>query len=60
LSEEAIFVYKCDNAYCKEAEFAIRYDDPEIGIDWQLPVDKVITSEKDKAANRLEDIPDER
>ncbi|MBE6452189.1 MAG: dTDP-4-dehydrorhamnose 3,5-epimerase [Alphaproteobacteria bacterium] len=60
LSEEAIFAYKCDNAYCKEAEFAIRYDDPEIGIDWQLPVDKVITSEKDKAANRLEDIPDER
>lgn len=60
LSEEAIFAYKCDNAYCKEAEFGIRYDDPEIGIDWKVPADKVITSEKDRLANRLEDIPDER
>ena len=60
LSEEAIFAYKCDNLYCKEAEFGIRYDDPEIGIDWKIPTDKVITSEKDRLANRLEDIPDER
>lgn len=60
LSEEAIFAYKCDNLYCKEAEFGIRYDDPEIGIDWKVPTDKVITSEKDRLANRLEDIPDER
>ena len=60
MSEEAIFAYKCDNAYCKEAEFGIRYDDPEIGIDWKVPADKVITSEKDRLANRLEDIPDER
>ena len=55
LSEEAIFAYKCDNLYCKEAEFGIRYDDPEIGIDWKIPTDKVITSEKDRLANRLED-----
>lgn len=60
LSEEAIFAYKCDNLYCKEAEFGIRYDDPEIGIDWKVPTNKVITSEKDRLANRLEDIPDER
>ena len=60
LSEEAIFAYKCDNLYCKEAEFGIRYDDPEIGIDWKIPTDKVITSEKDRLANRLEDIPNER
>ena len=60
LSEEAIFAYKCDNLYCKEAEFGIRYDDPEIGIDWKVPADKIITSEKDRLANRLEDIPDER
>lgn len=59
LSEEAIFAYKCDNLYCKEAEFGIRYDDPEIGIDWKIPTDKVITSEKDRLANRLEDIPNE-
>lgn len=60
LSEEAIFAYKCDNLYCKEAEFGIRYDDPEIGIDWKIPADKIITSEKDRLANKLKDIPDER
>ena len=60
LSEEAIFAYKCDNLYCKEAEFGIRYDDPDIGVDWKIPADKVITSEKDRLANKLEDIPDER
>ena len=60
LSEEAVFAYKCDNLYCKEAEFGIRYDDPEIGIDWKIPADKVIASQKDRLANRLEDIPDER
>ena len=60
LSEEAVFAYKCDNLYCKEAEFGIRYDDPEIGIDWRVPTDKIITSEKDRVANRLEDIPNEQ
>ncbi len=56
LSETAIFAYKCDNFYCKEAEFGIRYDDPEIGIDWRVPVDKVVTSEKDRLANTLKDL----
>ena len=59
LSETAVFAYKCDNLYCKESEFGIRYDDPEIGIDWKIPAEKVITSEKDRLANRLEDIPNE-
>lgn len=58
LSEEAIFAYKCDNLYCKDAEFGIRYDDPEIGIDWKVPADKVITSEKDRIAKGLKDVPD--
>jgi len=57
LSETAVFVYKCDNLYCKAAEFGIRYDDEEIGIDWKIPADKVITSEKDRLANKLKDIP---
>lgn len=60
LSDEAVFVYKCDNFYCKESEFGIRYDDPEIGIDWKISAEKVITSEKDRLANKLKDIPDER
>ena len=59
LSEEAIFAYKCDNLYCKEAEFGIRYDDEDIGVDWKIPADKVITSEKDRLANKLKDIPNE-
>ena len=60
LSETAVFAYKCDNLYCKAAEFGIRYDDEEIGIDWKVPADKVVTSEKDRMANKLKDIPDER
>lgn len=48
LSEEAVFQYKCDNFYCKESEGAIAWDDPEIGIDWRVPAEEVILSEKDK------------
>jgi len=58
LSETAVFAYKCDNFYCKEAEFSIRYNDPDIGIDWQIPADKIITSEKDRIAKGLKDVPD--
>ena len=60
LSDEAIFAYKVDNFYCKEAEFGIAYNDADIGIDWLVPAEKVITSEKDRLANKLKDIPDER
>ena len=60
LSEEAVFAYKCDNFYCKDAEFGIRYDDKEINVNWQIPSDKIITSEKDRIANSLKDMPDER
>lgn len=53
LSDTAVFAYKCDNPYCKEAEFGIRYDDPEIGVNWLVPPQKIITSEKDRLANTL-------
>ncbi len=56
LSNEAIFAYKVDNLYNKESEFGIRYDDPEIGVDWKVPADKIITSEKDRIANTLQDL----
>lgn len=56
LSDEAIFAYKVDNVYNKESEFGIRYDDPEINIDWKIPANKVITSEKDRLANTLKDL----
>lgn len=56
LSYSAIFAYKVDNLYNKESEFGIRYDDPEIGIDWRIPSNKIITSAKDRIANKLSDL----
>lgn len=55
LSEKAVFAYKCDNFYCKSAELGIRYDDETIGIDWQIPKEKIIVSEKDCLAGTLKD-----
>jgi dTDP-4-dehydrorhamnose 3,5-epimerase len=56
LSETAIFAYKVDNFYNKESEFGIRYDSPEINIDWRVPAEKIITSEKDRLAHTLADL----
>jgi dTDP-4-dehydrorhamnose 3,5-epimerase len=56
LSEEAVFQYKCDNFYCRESEGAIAWDDPDLGIDWRIPKDKVILSEKDRNHPRLRDL----
>ena len=48
LSEEVIFQYKCDNLYAPQYEGAIAWDDPDLGIDWHIPKDKMLLSEKDK------------
>ncbi len=48
LSDTAIFNYKCDNYYNKEAEAGIIYNDKNLNIDWQLPEHEIILSEKDK------------
>ncbi len=48
LSEEAVFQYKCDNFYAPQAEGAIAWNDPALGIDWHLPVDAVQLSDKDR------------
>lgn len=55
LSPEVVFQYKCDNFYAPQHEGAIAWDDPDLGIDWRIPVDKVILSEKDKHHSRLKD-----
>lgn len=48
LSDEVIFQYKCDNYYCPSSEGAIAWNDPDLGIDWRIPEDKVTLSEKDR------------
>lgn len=55
LSEEAIFTYKVDNPYAPQAEAGIRWNDPELGIEW--PIDPVLvqTSEKDLKQPFLKD-----
>ena len=55
LSEEAIFQYKCDEYYAPDYEGAICFDDPDLGIDWRLPLEDIILSEKDKKHPRLRD-----
>lgn len=56
LSDEVIFQYKCDNFYAPQNEGALAWDDPDLGIDWRIPSDKVILSEKDKKHQRLRDV----
>jgi len=48
LSDEAVFQYKCDNYYSPAHEGAILWNDSRLDIDWQLPPDEIILSEKDK------------
>ena len=47
LSDEAIFTYKVDNVYAPQAEASIRYNDATIGIDWPIPTEQLLLSEKD-------------
>ena len=60
LSETAVFAYKCDNLYCKESEFGIRFDDPTIGVDWQVPADKILVSDKDRMHKEVKDVLNKR
>ncbi|MBV3635008.1 dTDP-4-dehydrorhamnose 3,5-epimerase [Bacteroides cellulosilyticus] len=55
LSEEVVFQYKCDNLYTPQCEGAIAWDDPDLDIDWRIPGDKVLLSEKDKKHPRLKE-----
>ncbi len=48
LSNEAICQYKCDNYYSPAHSEGVKWDDEDLNIDWKLPVEDIILSEKDK------------
>ena len=58
LSETALFAYKCSDHYDADAEITIRWDDPEIAIDW--PVEQPELSARDAAAPLLDELGTER
>jgi dTDP-4-dehydrorhamnose 3,5-epimerase len=58
LSETADFVYKCTAYYDPATEAGIRFDDPDVGIEWPQDVE-LLYSERDRAAPRLADVADE-
>lgn len=47
LTPTAKFAYKCDNYYNKSAEGAVRFDDPELAVDWKTDLSQAVLSEKD-------------
>lgn len=55
LSEEAIFTYKVDNLYVPQAEAGIRWNDPDLAIEWPIDFSRVLTSEKDLKQPLLKD-----
>ena len=50
MSDEAIFTYKVDNIYAPQAEASIRWDDPQLGIEWPLESSQLLLSDKDQRA----------
>jgi dTDP-4-dehydrorhamnose 3,5-epimerase len=55
LSETAVFQYKCDNFYAPQADGGISIKDDSLGIDWRIPTDNAILSEKDLKHALLKD-----
>ena len=55
LSDEAIFTYKVDNPYAPQCDAGIRWNDPDLGIEWPIDPDKVQTSDKDLKQPLLKD-----
>lgn len=56
LTDEALFAYKCTDFYNPETEKSLRWDDPDLAIDW--PVDDPLLSDKDRAGKFLKQFPD--
>jgi dTDP-4-dehydrorhamnose 3,5-epimerase len=58
LSARAVFAYKCTEVYLPEQELGVAFDDPDLGITWQI--EDPIVSARDRALPRLRDIDPER
>lgn len=56
LSEKAIFAYKCDNYYSPEYDGGVLWNDPALNIDWQIPMEDIKLSEKDKVQPLFETV----
>ena len=56
LSETAIFSYKCDNFYAPQSEGGIIYNDASLNIDWKIPAEKAVVSDKDLKLPLLKDV----
>ena len=59
VSDVADVFYKQSNYYSDANERGIKYDDPDVGIEWPLPTEELIPSDRDKNAPLLRDIADE-
>ena len=55
LSQEVIYQYKCDNFYAPQSEGALAWDDSDLNINWRIPTNQIILSEKDKHHEKLKD-----
>ena len=55
LSDDAIVNYKSDNYYSPESEGSILWNDSQLNIDWRLPIEEIILSEKDKNSPLLKE-----
>ena len=58
LSDVADFVYKCTSYYDPQTESGIRFDDPEVGIEWPLPPEELLFSQRDRDAPQLSAVAD--
>lgn len=58
LEPDTIFVYKCDNLYNKSEEGGLIYNDPQLKIDWRLPLADILLSEKDTLWPTLKNLGD--
>ncbi len=56
LEDNTVFAYKCDNLYSKESEGSLIYNDPTVNIDWGIPENKFIVSDKDKIGPTIQEL----